>query len=108
MLPLASPPSSDDEEAREDEHDIHTCVRGAGRGWAIPLGWMSGGGTAEGVPCSAETMLGAVDREATDARATVMVTHTELIGELNFFASFAKLLLILTLNLRVSQRSKSS
>ena len=53
-------------------------------------------------------MLGAVDREATDARATVMVTHTELIGELNFFAFYVELHLVLILTLCISQRHRSS
>jgi hypothetical protein len=50
-----------------------------------------------------ETTLGATDGEVTDARATNVATRTELAGELNFFASVAKLLLVLTLNLRVFQ-----
>ena len=52
---------------------------------------------------AAETMLGAMFGEAVDARATDVVTHTELAGELNLFASFVKLLLVLTLNLCVFQ-----
>jgi hypothetical protein len=39
--------------------------------------------------------------EVADARAANVVTYTKLAGELNFFASFAKLLLVLTLNLRI-------
>jgi hypothetical protein len=38
---------------------------------------------------AAETALSAMDREAADAKAAVMVTHAELVGELNFFVSFA-------------------
>jgi hypothetical protein len=49
-----------------------------------------------------ETTLGAVDGEVADARATMVVTCTELIGELNFFASIAELLVILILTLCVS------
>ena len=56
----------------------------------------------------AKTTLGAADEEAVDARATNVVTRTEVAGELNFFASFVKLLLVLTLNLHVFQRFKSS
>ena len=56
----------------------------------------------------AETALGAADGEAANARATNVVTRTELASELNFFASFVKLLLVLTLNLHVFQRFKSS
>jgi hypothetical protein len=56
---------------------------------------------------AAETMLGATDEEVADARAANVVTRTELAGELNLFASFAKLLLVLTLNLCVSQWFKS-
>jgi hypothetical protein len=57
---------------------------------------------------AAKTVLGAVDGESADAKATNVVTRTELAGELNFFISFAKLLLVLTLNLHVYQRFKSS
>jgi hypothetical protein len=57
---------------------------------------------------AAETMLGAMDGEAADARATNTATRTELIGELNFFASFVGLLFVLILTIRVSQRHKSS
>ena len=56
---------------------------------------------------AAKTTLRATDREAADARATNVATHTELTSELNFFVFFAKLLLVLTLNLRVSQQFKS-
>ena len=56
----------------------------------------------------AETMLGASDGEAADARAAIMAAHAKLTSELNLFVSFAKLLLVLTLNLRISQRYKSS
>ena len=52
---------------------------------------------------AAQTMLGAADGEAADARDTNMATHTELAGELNFFVFFTKLLPVLTLNLHVSQ-----
>ena len=56
----------------------------------------------------AEIVLDTMDGEVADARATNAVTRTELVGELNLFVSFAKLLLVLTLNLRISQRYKSS
>ena len=56
----------------------------------------------------AETALTDAEGEVADARAANMVTHPELGGELNFFVSFVKLLLVLTLNLRVSQPFKSS
>jgi hypothetical protein len=49
-----------------------------------------------------------MDGEAADARAANVVTHSELAGDLNFFVSFEKLLLVLTLNLHVSQQFKSS
>jgi hypothetical protein len=52
---------------------------------------------------AAETTLGATDGEAADARAANVATRTELVGELNFFASVAKLLLVLTLDLHVFQ-----
>jgi hypothetical protein len=51
---------------------------------------------------AAETVLGTIDREAVDARAANVATRIELTRELNFFASFVKLLLVLTLNLHVS------
>jgi hypothetical protein len=51
----------------------------------------------------AKTALGTTDGEVDDAKAANMMTHTELTGELNFFVFFVKLLLVLTLNLRVSQ-----
>jgi len=40
---------------------------------------------------TSETALGAGDMEAADARAANAATCTELTGELNFFASFAKI-----------------
>jgi hypothetical protein len=52
---------------------------------------------------TAKTTLSAMDGETIDARAANVVTHTELASELNFFASFVKLLLVLTLNLCVFQ-----
>ena len=57
---------------------------------------------------AAETALDAADREVADAKGANVVTHTELAGELNFFICFVKLLLALTLNLRIYQRFKSS
>ena len=56
----------------------------------------------------AEATLDVVDGEAADAREVIMVEHTELIGEFNFFASFVELLFVLILTLHVSQRHKSS
>jgi hypothetical protein len=49
-----------------------------------------------------ETTLGAIDGEVADARATMVVTRTELIGELNFFTSIVELLIVLILTLCVS------
>jgi hypothetical protein len=57
---------------------------------------------------TAKTVLGATDREVADARATNVATRTELAGELNFSASFMKLLLVLTLNLRVFSDSRAA
>jgi hypothetical protein len=56
----------------------------------------------------AETALGAADGEMADARVAIAVTRTELVDELNFFAFFAELLLVLILTLCVSQRHRSS
>ena len=50
-----------------------------------------------------KTTLGIMDREAADARAAIVATHTELVGELNLFASFTELLVVLILTLCVSQ-----
>ena len=55
-----------------------------------------------------ETVLGATDGEAANARAAIMATRTELVGELNFFGSFAELLFALILTLRISQRHRSN
>ena len=56
----------------------------------------------------AETTLGTADREVADAKVTNMATRIELAGELNFFICFVKLLIVLTLNLHISQWFKSS
>jgi len=56
----------------------------------------------------AKTVLGTMDGEADDARATDMVTYTKLVGELIFFVSIVELFHVLTLNLCISQRYKSS
>jgi hypothetical protein len=45
---------------------------------------------------------------AADARVANMATRTKLADELNFFVSFMQVLFILTLNLCISQRFKSS
>ena len=55
-----------------------------------------------------ETMLGATDGEAANVRVAIAATHTELVGELIFFGSFAELLFALILTLRISQRHRSN
>jgi hypothetical protein len=53
---------------------------------------------------TAKTALGAVDGEAADARATNVVAHAKLTGEMNFAMLFAYLFLALewhVLNLRL-------
>jgi hypothetical protein len=101
MLPLALP-SSSDEEVKGDEHDIHT-VQGelAIAGQSLRDGCREVEWLKECLMV-AETTLGATNGEAADARATNAVTYTELIGELNFSASFVGLLFVLILTLRVS------
>jgi len=108
VLPSASPSSSDGEEAKGDEHNIHT-VRGelAVAEQSLQNGCREVERLKECLAV-AEIVLDTMDGEAADARAANAATYTELVGELNFFVSFAKLLLVLTLNLRISQRYKSS
>jgi hypothetical protein len=108
LLPPASPSSSDNKEAEGDEHDIHSIREElAVAGQSI---WNGCQGVERLKECLAatETVLGAVDEESAGAKAANVATRTELAGELNFFISFAKLLLVLTLNLHVYQRFKSS
>ena len=108
MLLPASPSYFDGEEAEGDEHVIHT-VRGelAVAGQSLWNGCREVERLKECL-AAAETALGAVYREVSDAKVANVATRTKLAGELNFFICFAKLLLVLTLNLCVSQRLKSS
>ena len=103
MLPSASPSSSDGEEAKGDEHNIHT-VRGelAVAEQSLQNGCREVERLKECLE-AAETALGATDGEAANTRAINVATSTKLAAELNLFASFAKLLLVLTLILRVFQ-----
>jgi hypothetical protein len=108
MLSSAPPSSFDDEEAEGDKHDIHTVREELAM---APQSLWNGCREVErlkGCLVVAETALGTADGEVADARAANVVTHTELASELNFFVSFEKLLLVLTLNLHVSQQFKSS
>jgi hypothetical protein len=101
VLPLAFP-SSSDEEVKGDEHDIHTVqgelavARQSLWDGCREVEWLK--------ECLvvAETALGATKGEAANARATNVVTYTELISELNFSASFVGLFFVLILTLRVS------
>jgi hypothetical protein len=108
VLPPASPSSSDDEEAEGDKHDIYTV-----REELVVAGQSHRNGCREVErlkECLAtiETALGATDGVATDARVANVATRTKLADELNFFVSFMQVLFVLTLNLCISQRFKSS
>jgi hypothetical protein len=74
VLPPDSPSSSDGEEAKGDEHDIHTVQ---GELAVAEQSLQNGCQEVERLKkclATAETALGAADREATNARATDMVT----------------------------------
>jgi hypothetical protein len=108
VLSPASPSSSNDEEAKGEEHDIHNVREElAVAGQSLRNGCREVKRQKECL-AMAETTLGAMDWEVADARAANVVTRIELTGELNLFASFVKLLLVLTLNLCVFQRFESS
>lgn len=102
MLPLASSSSSNEEEIEGDDHDFHT-MRGE-LAVARQSLWDGCHEIERLKECLAvaETMLNAMDQEVADARATVMVTRTKLISELNFFASIVELHVILILIVHVS------
>ena len=91
MLPLASPSSFDDEEVKGDEHDIHTVREELSMAGQSPKNGCREVERLKECLTTSETALGAGDMEAADARAANAATCTELTGELNFFASFAKI-----------------
>jgi hypothetical protein len=76
MLPSASPSSSDDEEVEGDEHDIHNVREElAVVGQSLRNRCLEVERLKECL-AAAETVLGAMDGEAADARSTNVVTRT--------------------------------
>jgi hypothetical protein len=103
MLWLSSPSSSNKEDVKGDNHDIHTVQGELAMAWqSLRDGCLEVERLKECV-AAAKTTLGAADGEAAGARAAVVATRTELIGELIFFASFAELSFVLILTLHFSQ-----
>ena len=102
MLSLASPSSYDNEEAEGDEHNIHTIREELAVAEQSLYDACQEMERLKECLAEAETALGIIDGEVADAWAANMATRTELASELNFFVFFAKLLLVLTLNVRIS------